>query len=117
MWMDGLRVSYVTILQILIKYRIRDGISTPIGACGYERQRRTYLDHEFLPGTDMMGEIREGPYVVERLEMELALRSCFVRTSVSMLPVQGCFSEQILSFLLPRTSTASLFSLIFAGYY
>jgi hypothetical protein len=32
------------------------------------------FEHEFPPGTDMMGEIREGPYAQERLEMEVASR-------------------------------------------
>ena len=30
------------------------------------------FEHDFPPGTDMMGEIREGPYAKERFEMEVA---------------------------------------------
>jgi hypothetical protein len=30
------------------------------------------FEHDFPLGTDMMGEIREGPYAQERFEMELA---------------------------------------------
>ncbi|RPB03502.1 hypothetical protein L873DRAFT_1826171 [Choiromyces venosus 120613-1] len=32
------------------------------------------FEHDFPSGTDMMTEIREGPYTQERLEMEFALR-------------------------------------------
>ena len=32
------------------------------------------FEHDFPPGTDMMTEIREGPYAEERLEMEFASR-------------------------------------------
>ncbi|KAA8908918.1 hypothetical protein FN846DRAFT_1027706 [Sphaerosporella brunnea] len=32
------------------------------------------FEHDFPQGTDMMGEIREGPYAQERLEMEFAWR-------------------------------------------
>ncbi|KAF8535175.1 hypothetical protein BDD12DRAFT_918718 [Trichophaea hybrida] len=32
------------------------------------------FEHDFLPGTDMMGEIREGPYAKEQLEMEFSAR-------------------------------------------
>lgn len=32
------------------------------------------FEHDFPPGTDMMGEIRGEPYAQERLEMEFAWR-------------------------------------------
>lgn len=32
------------------------------------------FEHDFPLGTDMMGEIREGPYAQERFELELAAR-------------------------------------------
>lgn len=32
------------------------------------------FEHDFPPGTDIMGEMREGPYVQERFELELAAR-------------------------------------------
>jgi hypothetical protein len=32
------------------------------------------FEHDFLPGTDMMAEIREGPLAQERLELELSSR-------------------------------------------
>lgn len=32
------------------------------------------FDHDFPPGTDMMGEIRQGPYTKERFEIELGAR-------------------------------------------
>lgn len=32
------------------------------------------FEHDFPPGADMMGEIREGPHAQERFELELATR-------------------------------------------
>jgi hypothetical protein len=32
------------------------------------------FEHDFQPGTDMLRELREGPYGQERFEMELAAR-------------------------------------------
>jgi hypothetical protein len=32
------------------------------------------FEHDFPPGTDMVGEIRDGPYAKERFEMEIAAR-------------------------------------------
>lgn len=32
------------------------------------------FEHDFPPGTDMMREIRDGPYPKERFEMEIAAR-------------------------------------------
>jgi len=32
------------------------------------------FEHDFPPGTDMMGEIRQGPYAKERFEIELGAR-------------------------------------------
>lgn len=32
------------------------------------------FEHDFPPGTDMIGEILQGPYAKERLELEVAAR-------------------------------------------
>ena len=32
------------------------------------------FEHDFLPGTDMVGEAMQGPYAKERLELEFVAR-------------------------------------------
>ena len=53
----------------LLRWHFRQSVLANMRGAG-----EPIFEHDFPPGTDMMGEIREGPYAQERLEMEFASR-------------------------------------------
>jgi hypothetical protein len=53
----------------LLRWHFRQSVLANMRGAG-----EPIFENDFPPGTDMMGEIREGPYAQERLEMELASR-------------------------------------------
>ncbi|KAJ9394747.1 hypothetical protein DTO282F9_8313 [Paecilomyces variotii] len=53
----------------LLRWHFRQCILGNMRAAG-----EPLFEHDFPPGTDMVGEIREGPMPKERFEMELAAR-------------------------------------------
>ncbi|KAF8465276.1 hypothetical protein BDZ91DRAFT_659436 [Kalaharituber pfeilii] len=53
----------------LLRWHFRQSVLANMRGAG-----EPIFEHDFPPGTDMMTEIREGPYAKERLEMEFASR-------------------------------------------
>ena len=53
----------------LLRWHFRQCVLANVKAAG-----EPIFEHDFPPGTDMLRELREGPYAQERFEMELAAR-------------------------------------------
>lgn len=53
----------------LLRWHFRQSVLANMKGAG-----EPIFEHDFPPGTDMMGEIRAEPYAQERLEMEFAWR-------------------------------------------
>jgi len=53
----------------LLRWHFRQCVLANMKAAG-----EPVFEHDFPPGTDMLRELREGPYGQERFEMELAAR-------------------------------------------
>ncbi|KAI9768168.1 MAG: hypothetical protein M1840_004998 [Geoglossum simile] len=53
----------------LLRWHFRQSVLANVRGAG-----EPIFEHDFPPGTDMMNEIREGPYAQERFERELAAR-------------------------------------------
>ncbi|KAJ5545181.1 hypothetical protein N7535_006436 [Penicillium sp. DV-2018c] len=53
----------------LLRWRFRQSVLANMRGAG-----EPSFEHDFLPGSDMLKEIYEGPFPVERLEMELSAR-------------------------------------------
>lgn len=53
----------------LLRWHFRQSVLANMRGAG-----EPIFEHDFPPGTDMVGEIRDGPYAKERFEMEIAAR-------------------------------------------
>jgi len=53
----------------LLRWHFRQSVLANMRGAG-----EPIFEHDFPPGTDMVGEIRDGPYARERFEMEIAAR-------------------------------------------
>jgi hypothetical protein len=53
----------------LLRWHFRQSVLAKMRGAG-----EPSFEHDFPPGSDMLKEIREGPFSVERFEMELASR-------------------------------------------
>jgi len=53
----------------LLRWHFRQSVLANVRGAG-----EPILEHDFLPGTDLVGEILAGPYARERFELEIAAR-------------------------------------------
>ena len=53
----------------LLRWHFRQSVLANVRGVG-----EPLFEHDFPPGTDMIGEIRAGPYAQERFELEMAVR-------------------------------------------